>query len=328
MKQIVLLCRLLWICIALLLVFEQAEAGETDENQVELVGKYIETDIPYEDGFKVFLQKPDGTVVQMLNLPDEEELPGLESGVSELSVVGILSDNEIQLDVLEAILLEADKGDDDDDKQAMLSSSDDGAGGRKHTGDRKVLVVRVKADDARTSLSQSELSDSVFGTSGDPVTVASQFAACSHGKLTLSPAIHPGISKNDAIGTTVVTIQGSVDGQEAVSVSNLVTRALNEKFSVANPAELADHVMYCLPYGAVDGVRGKLWWAYAQYSSPISYYNDRKCTYVTTQMHELLHNLNIRHANERDASGYIQTYWDQTGVMGYGYSESDTRMCK
>lgn len=330
MNHSLIVLSLAWICITLLLLFE-AEAGETDDNPVEIVGKYIETDIPNDEDastFKVFLQKPDGTVVQMLNLPDEEELPGLESGVSELSVVGILSDDEIEIDVLEAILLEADKGDDDDDEKFTGSSSDDAAGGRKYTGDRKVLVVRVKADDARTSVSQSELSDSVFGTSGDPVTVASQFAACSHGKLTLSPAIHPGTSKNDAIGSTVVTIPGSVDGKKMDSVRNLVTRALNEKFNVTNPAELADHVMYCLPYGVVNGARGKSWGAYADFHTPISLYNNEKCTYSSFQMHELLHNLNIRHANERDYLGNIQTYWDKTGVMGYGYLESDTRMCK
>jgi hypothetical protein len=136
------------ICIALLLL--EAEAGETDENRVEFIGRYIETDDPYEDTFMVLLERPNGIVVQLLNLPDEEELPGLESGVSELSVLGILNDDETKLDVLEATLMEKEK----DSFASFASSSDDTKGDGKYTGDRTVLVVRVKAQDERASSSK------------------------------------------------------------------------------------------------------------------------------------------------------------------------------
>jgi hypothetical protein len=55
------------------------------------------------------------------------------------------------------------------------------------TGQRSVLVVRVIATDATTTASVERLSDSVFGNgadgSVDPVTLRSQYLACSHDAL-------------------------------------------------------------------------------------------------------------------------------------------------
>jgi len=55
------------------------------------------------------------------------------------------------------------------------------------SGDRSVLVVRVIAADGQTSASEARLSDSVFGNgadgSVDPVTLKSQYSACSYGAL-------------------------------------------------------------------------------------------------------------------------------------------------
>ncbi len=43
-----------------------------------------------------------------------------------------------------------------------------------------------------------------------------------------------------------------------------------------------------------------------------------RCEYVSGQMHELGHNLGLAHSNE---GGYA--YNDQSGMMGYSYSEDD-----
>ena len=40
------------------------------------------------------------------------------------------------------------------------------------------------------------------------------------------------------------------------------------------------------------------------------------------QLHELGHNLNLAHSNEG-----TQTYADQSGFMGYSYSQDDDKMC-
>lgn len=57
---------------------------------------------------------------------------------------------------------------------------------------KTVLVVQVKVADARSMANAAELSDSVFGTPGNPlgnpVNLASQFDACLFGSCTFIPA--------------------------------------------------------------------------------------------------------------------------------------------
>ena len=68
---------------------------------------------------------------------------------------------------------------------------------------------------------------------------------------------------------------------------NAVTAALNAQFGVTSPNQLADHVMYCLPAGTMEGI------AYAYINSWNSVYSNQWCTYVSAQMHEIGHNLNL-----------------------------------
>ena len=68
---------------------------------------------------------------------------------------------------------------------------------------------------------------------------------------------------------------------------NAVTAALNSKFGVSSPSQLASHVMYCLPPGTMSGI------AYAYIDHWMSVYSDEWCTYVSAQLHEVGHNLNL-----------------------------------
>jgi hypothetical protein len=54
----------------------------------------------------------------------------------------------------------------------------------------------------------------------------------------------------------------------------------------------------------------------------LSVYNDDWCNYPSGQVHEIGHNLNLAHAWEGSTE-----YADQTGMMGYSYSEDTTKMC-
>ena len=63
--------------------------------------------------------------------------------------------------------------------------------------------------------------------------------------------------------------------------------ALKTKFSVSSASQLADHVMYCLPPGTMSGI------AYAYINHWKSVYSDLWCTYVSAQLHEIGHNLNL-----------------------------------
>jgi hypothetical protein len=90
---------------------------------------------------------------------------------------------------------------------------------------------------------------------------------------------------------------------------NAITDALKENFGVSSPGALADHVMYCLPAGTMDGV------AYAYVGSWMSVYSDKWCGSNTAQMHEIGHNLRLGHSNEKGA------YEDETGAVSDGMAQ-------
>ena len=75
--------------------------------------------------------------------------------------------------------------------------------------------------------------------------------------------------------------------------------------------------MYCLPPNTMQGI------AYATINSWNSVYSNEWCTYVSAQVHEIGHNLNLAHSNERGIE-----YDDRSGLMGFSYPFSDApQMC-
>lgn len=122
-----------------------------------------------------------------------------------------------------------------------------------NSNEMSVLVVRVIANDGSTSASETQLSDSVFGTSGDVVNLKSQYSECSHGKWIINPAQgFAGITN----GVTTVIVDTNTSEGDGV-MRNDITAALNEKFNVSRPDEIADYVMYCLPSGTMSGIACK-----------------------------------------------------------------------
>mmetsp|Transcript_26449 Transcript_26449/g.39122 ORF Transcript_26449/g.39122 Transcript_26449/m.39122 type:complete len:577 (+) Transcript_26449:78-1808(+) len=180
------------------------------------------------------------------------------------------------------------------------------------TGVKSLLVVRVIASNKSTTANENQLSDSIFGTNGDQVNLKSQFSACSNGMLTFNPAVGEGILN----GVTQVTVRSSTNQGDA-RMNNEITANLNSAFGVSSPAQIADHIMYCLPKGTMKGI------AYAYFNSYLSVFDDDWCTYPSVGLHELGHNLNLRHSGEVG-----DPYGDQSGMMGYSYAEDENpRMC-
>lgn len=171
-------------------------------------------------------------------------------------------------------------------------------------GNKALLVVRVMAPDASTSISSEKLSQSVFGAT----SARSQYSDCSFNKLNFHPATGPGVSN----GVMEITIPQNVKGIASYVVQNAITENLGGK-----PLN-ADHVMYCLPPGTTGG-----WIAYAYTNHWLSVYNDKWCTYLSAQMHEIGHNFGLLHSGEDKTA-----YGDQSGYMGYSYGvENEPLMC-
>ncbi|KAL3761422.1 hypothetical protein ACHAWU_007381 [Discostella pseudostelligera] len=146
----------------------------------------------------------------------------------------------------------------------------------------------------------------------------SQYAACSANKLIIDKAPDRSMTSNPNDGTTAIS-NGVVDIKVALAVApgsdgniiNAVTTKINSVFGVTSPNQLANHVMYCLPSGTMNGI------AYAYINSWNSVYSNEWCI-VSAQMHEIGHNLGYADSNEGGAS-----YADQAGMMGYSYGQDD-----
>ncbi len=170
-----------------------------------------------------------------------------------------------------------------------------------------VLILHITALDAATSASPSELSDSVFGTFGDAVNLASQYDACSYGKKTFVPAE----GDNIVDGVAQITIDINAGGASRGDVQNAATSAATAL--LGNLSSQFDHVMYAVPAGTTDN-----WIAYGYFNYYQTVYNNDWVTKVSAQMHEVGHNLYLQHSSEGSSS-----YGDQQGMMGYSYSQDD-----
>lgn len=184
------------------------------------------------------------------------------------------------------------------------------------TGRKTVLAVRIMASNAIMSVDETSLSNSIFGGNGDNVNLRSQYLACSHEKLEFTKRDdRNGLTAN--IRNGVVTLWVNLPKEAGHSrMVNAVSEEIYRQFQLT-VGSIADHVMYCLPKGTFDGV------GYAVMNRGLSVYNDDLCTSVSSQMHELGHNLNLGHSSQG-----TEKYGDQSGMMGYSYRSSETpEMC-
>lgn len=175
------------------------------------------------------------------------------------------------------------------------------------TLNRRLLVVRVVAPDASTTASVDELSDSVFGLRGDKYNLRNQYRACSFNQLVFDPVVNA--SYGVFGGVKEVRISQKIKNATSSVVEKAVTKAIG-----GGKPSFADNVMYCLPPGTLGS-----WLAYGYTNSWLSVYNDKWCEYLSAQMHEMGHNLNLGHANQNGIR-----YGDKSGYMGYSFGQDDT----
>jgi len=188
----------------------------------------------------------------------------------------------------------------------------------KNSQIKSVLAVRVVTTDATTSYSVEFLSDSVFGQAGDPVNLSTQTNACSHGALSYRFAdARSSVDNRPSIvdGATTVSVNVASSAGDG-AVRQAVMNELLSQFGVGGDL-LADYVMYCMPAGVIPYI------AYAYIGWYLSVYSNEWCTYPSSQMHEIGHNLGLSHSGE-----VSDEYGNRSCMMGYSYGSDDTpKMC-
>lgn len=178
--------------------------------------------------------------------------------------------------------------------------------------ERTVLAIHVTANDFSFTDTPEVLSDSVFGTDGDPVNLTSQYDVCSYSQMKLIPATGQHITN----GVVEITIDMDVDGRTRGAVSNAVIAATNELIGSLN--DITDHYMIALPPNTTTSSGGG-WIAFAGINGTYSIYNNHWAKSVSAQMHELAHNFGMGHSGNGN-----NEYGDNSGYMGSSSSSSNS----
>ena len=148
---------------------------------------------------------------------------------------------------------------------------------------RRLLVLRVVAKDRATSATESELSKKIFGIDGETMTLRSQYALCSDGKLKFEPITTIPLIGEDGVYTVKlpkVVAKGVDDRKLTGAVIDQASRDLNIAQLAPN---LADHVLVCLPPGVGEGI----WYARGIANHWRVHANDVVCKYPSFIMHEI-----------------------------------------
>lgn len=264
----------------------------------------------------------EGSIVHINNVPN-----WLTKEVSEgkiLSGIDILTCSECFASVDNGVLHITD------DAEVSVERAPE-TGGRSlmeanRSGNMKVLAIHVTASDVKNSVSmatndRNSLTDYVFGTYSGDVSVQSQFAACSNGRLNLSPFNGLSSSKQVQVknGVYEVYIPKTVTGMVNTVLEKEVLKKAEQRLGVLK--DQFDLVMLCLPPGTEHG-NGGGWRAYGRYNDNVSVYNNDSCRYLSAMMHEIGHNLfGFRHSDEKEPRRDRQSYGDSSGLMGLSYAE-------
>jgi hypothetical protein len=170
------------------------------------------------------------------------------------------------------------------------------------TGAKKILVLRISANDSTNTFSASQLYTYIFGSS-DPANTPSlvtQYSRLSFGKLNFEPAMG---------GVIEVPVDMNANGALSITIRDSAIAYVSTTYGVSSLTQLADHVMFCIPPGTGnwDGSSPVVSWRMVL--------NDQWCGYVSGFMHEMGHNLGLMHSNQNNVE-----YMDLTSYMSFGHA--------
>jgi hypothetical protein len=120
------------------------------------------------------------------------------------------------------------------------------------TGQKTVLVLRVVGADASAPVA-TELSDSIFGTSGDIVNLASGYNDCSYGQLKFGPVQYNKVGTGSSAGVYQVTITNTIAGASDSTIRSAALTKAQTDLGVSSLSSVAHHTMMCLPTGTTGG---------------------------------------------------------------------------
>jgi hypothetical protein len=187
-------------------------------------------------------------------------------------------------------------------------------------GEVKVLVIRVSDDssnDYRRKVTQSS-TQMYWDVFGDENNLSKVYNQCSNGKLNLIPATGIDPKTGSEVDRGVVTV---VPGANEDICSMTYKTAGNIALQALQNAQIdAQHKMIILP----DCVNFQGAGAWGQTPGQLTWFPSRYASFPVTQVHEVGHNLGMRHSGKNGVS-----YADDTDGMGNKGSWSDigSKMC-
>lgn len=201
---------------------------------------YVEADVQYEKGNMPTGPKyldscilSSGQLVDIDGLTNEFKSSnlndGLSSGDTTLFIPGATIDNGI-LTVPNGASINAEKLRGNEGINANVA------------GTKMVFVIRVDAPDAQVSTNVAQLSDKVFGTSGDMFNLKSQYASCSYNTLMFEPVSATFNGESIAAGVGEVTLTSNINGVENGVVKNDMLAAADAKYGSISAKVLSGEI--------------------------------------------------------------------------------------
>mmetsp|Transcript_23077 Transcript_23077/g.34970 ORF Transcript_23077/g.34970 Transcript_23077/m.34970 type:complete len:806 (-) Transcript_23077:576-2993(-) len=199
---------------------------------------------------------------------------------------------------------------DEFDEKDELSEGRRLVGGPKLNGRSSLAVIRLTVNGNQPAPSADELAFAWFGVGGNPQSFVTRYEECSFKKLMFEPASGNGFRN----GVIEISVNKAINGQSTEEMIYAGIGVLKRQLGF-HPDTKYDHMAYILPPGSDMGRGPGKWVAFAYQGSNLSAFNDKQGLYLTHQVHEIGHNLGLVHSSHGS-----QTYGDQSGYMGYGYS--------
>ena len=181
------------------------------------------------------------------------------------------------------------------------------------TGQKSVLVVKVVDSTGVASPRANTLYDDWFN---DPLSFKSGYEGCSKNQVQIEPANNGDDQIVQGILTVSIDLVAATTDGSSNAMINAAVNAARVALQIDDLSSAFDYVAVCQP------VSGD-WLAFAYANSYLSFYNGRWCNSVSTQMHEIGHNMGFGHSGRGDNS-----YGDRSSMMGYSYDNDDgPKMC-